>query len=125
MKHFINQNVWLLTKKRIYIQTSFMSVSLMPSILLRKSQSYNVKIWLCSHSVQFSSIAQSCPLFGIPWTATCHASLSFTKSRNLFKPMSIESVMPSNYLILCSTLLLPSIFPSIRVFSNESFLLNR
>ena len=58
-----------------------------------------------------------------PWTAACQASLSFTISQNLFKLMSIESVMPSNHLILCRPLLIPpSIFPSIRVFSNESAL---
>ena len=56
-----------------------------------------------------------------PWTAACQASLSITNSRSLLKLMSIESVMPSNHLILCS-LLLPSIFPSIKVFSNESVL---
>ena len=58
-----------------------------------------------------------------PWTAACQAPLSITNSRSLFKLMSIESVMPSNHLILCHPLLLPpSIFPSIRVFSNESVL---
>ena len=58
-----------------------------------------------------------------PWTAACQASLSITNSRSLLKPMSIESVMPSNHLILCRPLLLlPSIFPSVRVFSNESAL---
>ena len=62
-------------------------------------------------------------LFVTPWTAACQASLSITNSRSLFKLMSIESVMPSNHLILCRPLLLlPSIFPSIRVFSNESVL---
>ena len=62
-------------------------------------------------------------LFAIPWTATRQASLSITNSQSLPKPMSIESVMPSNHLILCCPLLLlPSIFPSIRVFSNESAL---
>ena len=62
-------------------------------------------------------------LFATPWTAACQASLSITDSWSLFKLMSIESVMPSNYLILCCPLLLlPSIFPSIRVFSNESVL---
>ena len=62
-------------------------------------------------------------LFAIPWTATCQASLSITNSWSPPKPMSIESVMPSNHLILCHPLLLPpSIFPSIRVFSNESAL---
>ena len=58
-----------------------------------------------------------------PWTAVCQASLSITNSWSLPKPKSIESVMPSNHLILCCPLLLlPSIFPSIRVFSNESVL---
>ena len=57
------------------------------------------------------------------WTAACHASLSFTISQGLLKLMSIESVMPSNLLILCLSLLfLPPIFPSIRIFSNESAL---
>ena len=71
-------------------------------------------------SVQFLSRVR---LFAIPWTATCQASLSITNSRSLLKLMPIELVMPSNHLILCSPLLLPSsIFPSIRVFSNESVL---
>ena len=62
-------------------------------------------------------------LFVTPWTAACQASLSITNSRTLPKLMSIESVMPSNHLILSLPLfLLPSIFPSIRVFSNESVL---
>ena len=62
-------------------------------------------------------------LFGTPWNSECQASLSLTISRRLLKLMSIESVMPSNHLILCHPLLLPpSIFPSIRVFSNESVL---
>ena len=64
--------------------------------------------------------------FATPWTAARQASLSFTISQSLLKLMSIESVMPSNHLILCHPLLLlPSIFPSIRVFSNESALLIR
>ena len=62
-------------------------------------------------------------LFVTPWTAACQASLSITKFHRLPKPMSIGSVMLSNHLILCRPLLLlPSIFPSIRVFSNESAL---
>ena len=76
-------------------------------------------------SHQFSSVQSlSCVrLFATPWTATCQASLSITNSWNLLKLMSIESVMPSNHLILCCPLLLPpSIFPSIRVFSKESAL---
>ena len=72
---------------------------------------------------QFSSVAQSCPTFVTPWTATLQASLCITNSWSLLKLMSIKSVMPSNHLILCHPLLLPpSIFPSIRVFSNESVL---
>ena len=61
-------------------------------------------------------------LFATPWTAACQASQSFTISWSLLKLMSIESVMPSNHLVLCCPLLLPSIFPSIRVFFNESAL---
>ena len=61
-----------------------------------------------------------------PWTAACQACLSITNSKILLKLMSIESVMPSNHLIFCHPLLLvPSIFPSIRVFSNESDFLIR
>ena len=78
------------------------------------------------HSVlQFRS-AQSLSrvrLFATPWTAANQASLSITNFRSLLKLMSIESVMPSNHLLLCRPLLLPpSIFPSIRIFSNESVL---
>ena len=71
-------------------------------------------------SVQLLSRVQ---LFATPWTAACQASLSVTNFWSLPKLMSIELVMPSNHLILCCPLLLlPSIFPSIRVFSNESAL---
>ena len=74
-------------------------------------------------SPQFSSVTQSCPTLVTPWTAAQQASLSTTDSQSLLKLMSIESVMPSNHLILCHPLLLPpSIFPRIRVFSNESVL---
>ena len=58
-----------------------------------------------------------------PWTAACQASLSFIISRSLLKLMNIESMMPSNYLVLCHPLLLPSVLPNIRVFSNDSALL--
>ena len=72
--------------------------------------------WL---NIQFSSVAQSC-LFVTPWTTAHQASLSITSSQSLPKLMSTESVMSSNHLIFCGPLLLlPSIFPSIRVFSNE------
>ena len=72
-------------------------------------------------SVQFSRSVLSYSL-GPPWTAARQASLSITNSQNLLKLTSIKSMMPSNRLILCFHLLLPSIFPSIRVFSNESVL---
>ena len=70
--------------------------------------------------LQFSSGAQLCPTLCDPRNAECQASLSITNSWSLLKLMSIELVMPSNHLMLClPLLLLPSIFPSIRVFSNE------
>ena len=75
--------------------------------------------FLIISSVQSLSCVQ---LFVTPWTAACQASLSITNSQGLLKFMSIESVMPSNHLILGHPLLLPSIFPSITVFSNESVL---
>ena len=76
-----------------------------------------------AQSVQFSWVSQLCPTLCNPSTAARQASLSITNSRSLLKLMSIESVMPSNHLILCRPLLLlPSVFPSIRVFSNESVL---
>ena len=72
--------------------------------------------------LQFS-LVQSCPTFETPWTAARQASMSITNSWSLLKLMAIELVMPSNHLILCHPLLLPSsTFPSIRVFSNESVL---
>ena len=75
--------------------------------------------------LEFSSVQSlsRVRLFSTPWTAAYQASLSITNSQSSPKLMSIESVMPSNHLILCCPLLLlPSIFPSIRVFSNESAL---
>ena len=89
----------------------------MENKIVKKNISYD--------SVQSSSVQSlSCVrLFATPWTAARQASLSITNSRTLPKLMSIESVMPSNRLILCCPLLLPPIiFPSIRVFSNESAL---
>ena len=75
--------------------------------------------------VQFSSVQslRCVRLFATPWIIACQASLSITNSQSLLKLMSIESVIPSNHLILCRPRLLPpSIFPSIRVFSSESVL---
>ena len=83
------------------------------------------KAVVCIHNRIFSSIQllSRVQLFVTPWTAARQACLSITNSQSLLKLMSIESVMPSNHLILCCPLLLlPSIFPSIRVFSNESAL---
>ena len=85
--------------------------------------SVNKDVTVISHSVQFSCSAVRVRLFVTPWTAAHQASLSITKSQSLLKLMSIELVMPSNHLILYRPLLLlPSIFPSIRVFLNDSAL---
>ena len=84
-----------------------------------------VKISQGRNLLQLSSVQllSRVRFFATLWTAACQASLSITKSRTLLKLMSMDSVMPSNHLILCHPLLLPpSIFPSIRVFSSESIL---
>ena len=75
-------------------------------------------------SIQFISVQllSHVRFFATSWTAAHQASLSITNSQSLLKPMSIESAMPSNNLALCHLLLLPSVFPSIRVFSKQSFL---
>ena len=79
-----------------------------------------------SSEVQFSSVTRSCLTLATPWTAARQASLSISNSWSVPKLMCIESMMPSNHLILYRPLLLPpSIFPSIRVFSNESVLCKR
>ena len=89
---------------------------------------FTIHSWHQAHrrlSVQFSSVQSlSCvQLFATPWTAAHQASLFITNSWSLLKLMSIKLVMPSNHLILCRPLLLlPSIFPSIRVFSSETVL---
>ena len=73
--------------------------------------------------MQFSSVIQSCLSLWTPWTKKCQSSLSITNFQSLLKLLSIKLVMPSNHLILCHPLLLlPSIFPSTRVFYNESVL---
>ena len=84
-----------------------------------------IETFIIRESVQFSSIQSlsRVQLFATPWTTVRQAFLSIANSRSLLRLMSIESVMPSNHLILCCPLLHPSsIFPSIRVFSNESVL---
>ena len=96
--------------------------------LKRKQTKKNKNLCCCDLALlffQFSSVAQLC-LTVIPWTAACQASLSITNSQSLLKLLYIELVMPSNHLILWHPLLLlSSILPSIRVFSNESALHNR
>ena len=81
-----------------------------------------VPTWTVKLLVSISQfVIQPCPTFVTPWIAAYQASLSITNSQSSLKLMSIESVMPSNHLIFCPPiLLLPSIFPSIRVFSSES-----
>ena len=74
--------------------------------------------WILYHWATRCSVTQLCLTLVTPWTASCQASLSFTIFLNLLQLMSIESVMPSNHLILCPLLFLPSILPSIRVFSS-------
>ena len=88
-------------------------------------KNWEKKINMNIGSIQFSSVQSLSRvwLFATPWTVACQASLSITNSRSLLKPMSIDSVMPSNHLILCHPLLLLlSVFPSVRVFSSQSAL---
>ena len=80
---------------------------------------WDFRLWFSVSSVQSLSRVW---LFATPWTAEHQASLSITNSWSLPKPLSIESVMPCNHFILCGPLLLPSTFPSIRVFATESAL---
>ena len=102
--------------KRIHLESASQSWHL----------SVNPKSWQTLSYHQFSSIVQLCPTLCDPCTAACQASLSITNSQSLLKLTSIKLVMPSNYLILRHPLLLlPSIFPSIRILSNESVLCNR
>ena len=82
--------------------------------------SYEVASYAQQNLISSVQLLSPVQLFVTPWTAAHQACLSFTISQNLLKLMSIESVMSSNHLVLCCPLLLlPSIFPSIRIFSNE------
>ena len=79
-------------------------------------------VYYCIYSVSSVQLLSHVRLFATLWTAACQASLSITNSQSLLKLMAIESVMPSNHPIFCRPLLLTSIFPSIRIFSNESII---
>ena len=80
------------------------------------------KLWYILAMKFVVQLLSNVQLFATLWTVACQASLSFTISQNFLKLMSIESVMPSNHLILCRPLLLPTVFPSITVFSIKSAL---
>ena len=117
---------WEFTKTR---NTLFLSPSRSDSwsyqiLYLVKFGSSSGRVVYSIHQAQISSVQllSLVQLFVTTWTAEDQVFLSITKSQNLLKFMSIESAMPSNHLILCHPLLQPSIFPSIRVFSNESVL---
>ena len=100
-----------------------MSFSLEKEILLQDGYKFSPNIRLVTPLFSSVQSLSRVRLFATPWIAGHQASLSITNSRSTPKPMSIESVMPSNHLTRCRPfLLLPSIFPSIRVFSNESVL---
>ena len=95
------------------------------SNFLRKPSEWKTQSKINEYNRKFSSVQSlsHVQLFATPWTAACQASLSIANSWSLLKLMSIELVMPSNHLNLCHPLLLlPSVFPSIIVFSNESVL---
>ena len=102
------------------ITPSRLSGSLSSFVYSCSVYSFHLLNIFCFSQVQFSSVAQSCPTLCNPMNYSMPGFQSFTISWSLLKLMSIESVMPSNHLILCRPLFfLPSIFPSIRVFSNE------
>ena len=111
----------------LWVETEMKQVQTVISAVKKANQSNgreSVRGWGSWEAVSDWIVVQllSCvQLFVTPWTAACQASLSITNSQNLLKLMSIEFMMPSSHLTLCHTLfLLPSIFPSFRVFSNES-----
>ena len=117
----VNCGLWLLEMCHSRFITFYKCATLVGMLIIREA--VHGGSGFMENIYQFSSVQSlsRVQLFGIPWTAACQASLSITNSWSPPKPMSIKSVMPSNHLILyCPLLLLPSIFPSISVFSNES-----
>ena len=119
--------IWKCFCSSMFVVTSFTTAKTWKQSKWLEVDEWIKKMW-CIYlqlNSQFSSIQSISPVwhFVTPWTAACQASLSITNCWSSPKSLSIESVMPSNHLILCCLLpLLPSIFPSIRVFSNESAL---
>ena len=108
-------------QKKIHIKATVL-LPLECALMGREGKVIYMCVYVYILSCVFCSLSHV-RLFVTPWTAAYQASLSITYSQSLFKLMSITSVMPSNHLILCHALvLLPSIFPSIRIFSNESVL---
>ena len=97
----------------------YIYINLKRSVVFITLSSHQMHICVTSYILCCCSVTKSCLTLCTPWAATCQASLSFTISWSWLKLMSIESVMPPNHLILCYPFLLPSIFPSIRVFSKE------
>ena len=88
-------------------------------VLCDQTLAYLFSVPLTYRGLFYQSVSQfSVQLLATPWTAACQASLSITNSRSLLKLMSIEPLMPSNHLILCHPLLLPSVFPRLSVFSS-------
>ena len=113
----------------LFVVISFVLLPFTGSLCLLKADYFLLKLSMLvvaykSFFLYYNSVQSlSCIwLFVTLWTAARQASLTITNSQSLLKLMSIESVMPSNHLILCRPLLLPSVFPSIRVFSDESVL---
>jgi len=116
----------IIPKKKKCKKANWLSEKALQKLRKEEKQKAKEKIYPFECSVpknQFSSVTQSCSNFATTWTTAHQASLSITDTRNLLKLMFTESVMTSNHLILCRPLLiLPSVFPIIRVFSNESAL---
>ena len=123
--NFRHQKIFFMISGHQHISCSIFSMFLLASSSHLTSVFQLPRCLFGNHNQVFVVVVQSLScvqLIATPWTAARQASLTFTISRSLLKLISIESVMPSNHLILCCPLLLLSIFPSIRVFSNESAL---